>query len=94
MWNPFAGHAHGAASPGLRSFTVTPNDNADLPMAARSLGVYVPGLTSGQVAFVSIDGTADTWANLPAASWTYIPVGVARVKATGTTAGLVIKAIV
>ena len=68
-------------SPALWIRSVSPNDDQDLPEGiARSLFVGVAGTVS------VVDGSGTTVEIVSAASQ-YHPVHVARVRATGTTAG-------
>lgn len=69
---------HGSR-PGDGSAAVTPNDSTDLAQVARSLFVQV----GGTVKFTALDGTVDTW-TVP--DNFLVPVQVARVWSTGTTA--------
>jgi len=59
---------------------VTPNDSADLSETAR--GIYVGG--EGDVSVVTAGGSSVTFSAI--AAGTVLPVIVARVMATGTTA--------
>jgi hypothetical protein len=71
------------------SAVITPNDNSDLVNPATNqnevaLALYCEG--AGNVAFIGADGNADTW---PVTANFVIPVAVTRVKATGTTVGVI-----
>ena len=76
----FASYATGLDSPAGDAASVTPNDGADLATASRAL--YIGG--TGNVAVVTVGGDTVTFANVPSAA--ILPVRVARVLATGTTA--------
>jgi hypothetical protein len=76
-------HAHrapSASAPARRLWTVTPDDDADLPAVAKAL--YLA--TGGDLRILAAgDATPVTLADHPAG---YVPVQVRRVLATGTTA--------
>jgi hypothetical protein len=74
----FANAQAGLESPGIGSFPITPSDSTTI--AARSL--YVT--SAGDVCFVGVDGTTDTW-TVP--DNFIIPIAVTKVKASGTTGG-------
>ena len=80
MADPFAYTAPGLSSPGGNAFAVTGNDSTDLTNATR--GLYVGG--AGDVKVTTIGGSTVTFAAVPGGS--VLPVRVARVFATGTTA--------
>ena len=80
MADTFDTHSAGLSSPADYQFAVTPNDSADLPNVPR--GLYVGG--AGDIAMHDKDGTAATWAGLPAGS--IIPFRPRRILSTGTTA--------
>lgn len=67
-----------------RGIAITPNDGADL--AAETRALYVG--SAGDVALILVSGDAITFASVPAG--TLLPVRAMRVKATGTTAGLLL----
>lgn len=67
-----------------RGAAIVPNDAADL--AAETRAIYVG--SAGDVAVVLISGDVLTFAGVPAG--TLLPVRAIRVKATGTTAGLLL----
>jgi hypothetical protein len=79
MTDTFSGYSNGLGSPAAQAATVTPNDAADLPTASRAL--YVG--TAGNLVIVTVGGSTVTLVG--ASGW--MPVRVARVLATGTTAG-------
>ena len=78
MGNPFAGRV-GMSGPANDIRPVTPDDGVDLP----EIGVALYVTVGGAVAFVTESGAARTVTLLDGA---ILPVGVRRVKATGTTA--------
>ena len=59
---------------------ITPNDTTDLPYITRA--IYVGG--TGDVKLTTVGGETVTFASVPAG--TVLPIRVARVLATGTTA--------
>lgn len=66
------------AGPGWDMFPITPNDDADLAVAADAIYVAV----GGNLTVITASGMERTW---PVADYSILPVGVVRVKATGTT---------
>ena len=78
MADIFSGHSNGLSSPAALAAAVTPSDSTDLPTSSRAL--YVG--TVGNVAVVTVGGSTVTLVG--ASGW--MPVRVARVLATGTTA--------
>lgn len=80
MPDRFASHADGLESPASSGFAVAPSNVDDLPQVTRA--IYVG--TAGNLAVTLASGDEVTFINLPSA--TLLPVRVARVKATGTTA--------
>lgn len=71
--------AEALARPGLGAFAVTPNDSADLSIAARSLWVGVAGDVSVDTVY---GDTAVVLKNVQG----ILPLAVVRVRATSTTA--------
>ena len=69
----------GLESPGYNAAPITPDDGADLPIASRA--VYVG--TSGDLAVTMVGGATVTFKGVPVG---VLPLRVARVRATGTTA--------
>lgn len=61
---------------------VTPNDSADILADAAALGVVCKG-NAGDVVIVTVEGNERTY---PIAAEEILPVGISRVKSTGTTA--------
>lgn len=81
MADDFQDWRSGLDSPAAHAVAVTPNDSTDLSTSSR--GLYVG--TAGDVVLDTVGGeTSVTFANL--AAGTQLPVRVARVRATGTTA--------
>lgn len=79
MTNPFDGRSPGLTGPATDILPVTPDDGTDLSHVA--LALYAE--TGGSVSFVTVAGNERT-VTLP--DFATLPVGVRRVKATGTTA--------
>jgi hypothetical protein len=79
MSNPFASRSASIAGPATDILPVTPSDATDLAHVA--IALYVE--TAGAVSFVSVAGEVRTVA---LAAYSILPVGVRRVRATGTTA--------
>lgn len=84
MTDRFEGRAEGVSAPAARGFAITPSDSSDL--AAETRAIYVGG--SGNVSLVLASGDALTFAGLVAG--TLLPVRAARVKATGTSATMML----
>lgn len=61
---------------------VTPDDDADIIAGAVALGIVCKG-NAGDVVIVTVEGSERTY---PIAAEEILPVGVSRVKSTGTTA--------
>lgn len=83
MTDHFKNHASGLDSPARNAAPVTPDDDSDLPVAARSL--YVGA--AGDVRVTTVGGDTVTFAGVTAG---ILPVRAARVHATGTTASAII----
>jgi hypothetical protein len=83
MPDRFKRHASGLDSPARNAAPVTPDDNSDLPAAARSLYVGV----TGDVRITTVGGDMVTFTGVPSG---ILPVRTARVHATGTTAAGII----
>ena len=79
--DPFATTASSLDSPARAAADVTPNDFADLATTSRA--IYVG--TGGNLAVEMADGSAVTFAGVVAGS--VLPLRVAKVRSTGTTAG-------
>jgi len=77
--NPFDNRSLALSGPATDAFPVDPDDGTDLPDVA--VGLYVE--TGGTLGFVSVTGQTRTVA---VADFSILPVGVRRVRATGTTA--------
>jgi hypothetical protein len=73
----------GQSAPGTKQFTITPNNDADLAVTARSILVNDTGPVN--VAFIAFNDTdSKIWKGLVAGD--IIPMFVKRVLVTGTTA--------
>lgn len=79
--NPFAGSG---SEPARQFFTIAPNDATDLPSVPR--GVYVGG--AGDIVATGHDGVDVTFKAVPVG--TTLPISPKRIKATLTTATLMI----
>jgi hypothetical protein len=84
MAENFASRAGDLGAPARGGFAVTANDSTDLVRETRAIHVG----QSGDLAVVLVDGSAVVLAGLVAGS--IVPVRAMRVKATGTTAGLLV----
>jgi len=84
MADDFSNYATGLDSPAANALSVTPSDGADLAKSTRALYVGV----AGDVAVNMVGGTSVTFVAVPAGS--VLPIRVARVLATGTTAGSIV----
>ena len=80
MTNPFSGRVAAIGGPATDIVPVTPNDAIDLPDVA--IALYVE--TGGTVVLDSVNGGGARWVVVP--DGMILPVGVRRVRATGTTA--------
>jgi len=72
-------------SPARSASTVVPNDSVDLPHVSRALYVGQSGALTVEMA----DGGEVTFEGLPAGSM--LPIRVAKVKTTGTTAAAILS---
>lgn len=72
-------------SPARSASTVVPNDTGDLPHISRALYIGQSGALTVEMA----DGDEVTFEGVPAGSM--LPIRVAKVKATGTTAAAVLS---
>ena len=79
MSNPFQGRELPLAGPAADILPVTPNNTADLPAVA--VGLYVQ--TGGALSVITVLGNTRS---ITVPDFTILPVGVRRVRATGTTA--------
>ena len=79
MKNPFENRSPSLDGPATDILPVIPDDATDLPAVA--IALYAE--TGGDLSFVSAQGQTRT---LRIADFTFLPVGVRRVRATGTTA--------
>lgn len=84
MTDQFAGRAESIVAPAGRGFAITANDSVDL--AAETRAIYVGG--AGALALVLASGDTVTFTGL--AAGTLLPVRAIRVKATGTSATLLV----
>ncbi len=80
MPDTFENYAASLESPAQHGFAITPHDSVPLTTATRA--IYVG--TAGNIAAVLISGAEVTFSNVPSGS--LLPVRLARVKSTGTTA--------
>lgn len=81
MSDPFATTSPGLSGPAGHAFAVTPNDGADLAVVTR--GLYVG--TGGDLSLV-LKGNVSAVSFVGVAGGSVLPLRVARVRATGTTA--------
>lgn len=81
MPDPFASHQPGLTSPAEGGFAVTPSDTLDLLRTTRA--VYVG--TAGALRVTLLSGEVVTFSGVQAG--VVYPLRLARVMATGTTAG-------
>lgn len=77
--NPFSERARSLHGPATDAIPVTPDDGTDLPTIA--IALYVE--TGGTVVMDTVTGATRT---ITVADFSILPVGVRRVRATGTTA--------
>ena len=82
--DPFSGRAASATASATRVAQVTPTDDADLP------GGLCRGLFVGDAGAVVLRDAHGETVELASAASQYHPLRVARVLATGTTAGRII----
>lgn len=80
MADEWATQSTGIGGPARNAAVVTPSDAADLPNATRAL--YVAG--AGDISMITVGGQTVSLTAVPAGS--ILPLCVARVRATGTTA--------
>jgi len=78
--NPFENRTLALSGPATDALPVVPSDAADLPQVA--VGLYVE--TGGTVSVITVAGGTRA---IVVADFSVLPVGVRRVRATGTTAG-------
>lgn len=83
MADKFKDYASGLESPASNAAAVMPSDDQDLTISARSLYIGNPG----DLKVTTVRGDTVTFAGVPAG---ILPVRVARVHATGTTAGNIV----
>lgn len=77
--NPFAHRARSIHGPATDALPVTPDDAADFPMIAIALYVETGGV-------IVADTVAGETRTIAVADFSILPLGVRRVRATGTTA--------
>ena len=77
--NPFENRSVSLSGPATDALPVTPDDAADLPAVA--IGLYIE--TGGVVSVDTVSGGTRT---LAITDFSILPVGVRRVRSTGTTA--------
>ena len=77
--NPFANRTRSIQGPATDALPVTPDDAADLPMVAVATYVETGGI-------IVVDTVAGQTRTLAVADFSILPVGIKRVRATGTTA--------
>ena len=77
--NPFADRAHSISGPATDALPVVPDDGNDLPMVGIALYVETGGT-------VVVDTVAGETRTIAVADFSILPVGVKRVRASGTTA--------
>ncbi len=83
--DPFSGFGDNVESPARHAVAVTPNDGTALPYVTKAL--YIGG--AGNVTVRPIEGGADcTFSAVPAGS--ILPVRVSHVRATGTSATMIV----
>ena len=84
MTDIFATNASSITAPAQDGFSITPNDEADLPQVTRAL--YCG--TGGTLVVKLLSGATLTFINVPAGS--FLPIRVVRVHSAGTTAGALV----
>ena len=77
--NPFQSRTPALSGPATDALPVTPDDSADLPNVA--IGLYVE--SAGTVVVDTASGQTRT---IEMADFAILPLGIRRVRATGTTA--------
>jgi hypothetical protein len=77
--------AAGLAYPGEHAEVVTPSDSTDLAVVSRAL--WIGG--AGNIAVTMVSGASVTFSGV--AAGTLLPIRVSRVKATNTSASLIIS---
>jgi len=81
MIDRFASYQDSPSGPAQECFAITPDDNADLPVATKA--IYVGG--AGDIVLRPLSGSSDvTFANLPDGA--ILDVRARAIRATGTTA--------
>lgn len=77
--NPFANRSHELSGPATDAMPVVPSDSVDLEHVA--IGLYVQ--TGGTISLITAAGATRS---IVVADFSILPLGVRRVRATGTTA--------
>lgn len=80
--NPFTGSGGNLSGLARDIVPVTPSDSADIVEGAVALGITCK-TAAGNVSIVTVEGNTRTY---PIAVGEVLPVGISRVRATGTTA--------
>lgn len=80
MTDRFKNTSSGISGPAFDAFAIVPNDSTDLPEITRAL--YIGG--GGDISLITKGGTQLTFSGANAGS--LLPVRVARILATGTSA--------
>jgi hypothetical protein len=80
MTDRFSGNAPSVTGPASHGFSITPNDDADLPETTRA--IYCG--QGGNLTVTLASGASLTFSNLPDGA--FLPLRLLRVAATGTTA--------
>ncbi|MFK7942701.1 MAG: hypothetical protein AB8B85_07310 [Paracoccaceae bacterium] len=83
MSDIFEDRSSGLESPGYHAVEVTPDDTTDLAFTSRALFIGAPG----DLRLTMASGDTVTFANLAAG---FVPLRVARVHASGTTASSIV----
>lgn len=79
--NPFANRSNSTPGPATYALPVTPDDATDLPTVAIALYVETCGA-------VVVDTVAGETRTIAVADFPILPLGLSRVRATGTAAGI------
>jgi len=84
MSDPYSEYPTGLTTPAFHAAAVTPSDGTDLNITARALYIGV----AGDVVVITKGGETVTFVGVPAGA--ILPVSVARVKSTSTTAASIV----
>jgi hypothetical protein len=82
MSNPFTGSGGNLTGIATDVIPITPNNDADIGAGVVAIGIICKG-SAGNVVVVTAKGNERTY---PISVGETLPVGISRVKATGTTA--------